>query len=185
MAKPPRPGRGRKKGESVTRERPTMTAASSLLVSWCCSPPIPAMHGCSTARIYSPHGSPEMERANQSTSRKPILQSPSSGRAAIASRDRHSSTRIKKADEPSPSSATPPISSLRKLRQEISNMFGCHECLWCFREHAEIDVAVFLLTIGKDVFEFAHFPIADFLPPDSPVVPKNFIVNPKTIGQYD
>jgi hypothetical protein len=38
--------------------------------------------------------------------------------------DRHSSTRIKKADESSPSSATPPISSLRQRSREISNMFG-------------------------------------------------------------
>src|SRR5271165_1363336 len=36
-----------------------MTAASSPSVSWCCSQLTPVMHGCSTARISWPHGSPE------------------------------------------------------------------------------------------------------------------------------
>jgi hypothetical protein len=48
---------------------------------------------------------------------------------------------------------------------------------WYCHEDPAIDAAVFPITIGKDVFEFAHFPIADFLPPASPVVPRNFTVN--------
>src|SRR5271163_131178 len=66
----------------------------------------------------------ETGRPNRSTSRKPMLHSPSDGRAAIASRDRHSSTRIGRAAGSSPSLAIPPTSSLGQLSQEISNMFG-------------------------------------------------------------
>src|SRR5205807_3442435 len=48
----------------------------------------------------------ETGRANRSTSKKPIPRSPSVGRAAIVSRDRHSFTRIRIPAGSLPSSAT-------------------------------------------------------------------------------
>src|SRR5207248_2590508 len=69
------------------------------------------MPGCSTPPIGSPQGWLETERANRSTSRKPIPPSPSVGRAAIVSTDRHSSTRITTPAGSLPFSATRQISS--------------------------------------------------------------------------
>ena len=85
----------------------------------CCSPPPPAMRGCSTARICSLRVSPEMARANQSTSRIPIPRSPSVGRAAFASTGRRSFTPIARALGSSPSSDTQPTSSRKR-----SHYFG-------------------------------------------------------------
>src|SRR5690242_18907426 len=74
--------------------------------------------------IGSPQGWLETARANRSTSRKPIPPSPSVGRAAMVSTDRHSSTRITTPAGSPPFSATRPISSARRVNREISNMFG-------------------------------------------------------------
>ena len=49
-----------------------------------CSRPKPAMRGCSTRPIISPHGWPVMEIPSPSTSKKPIPPSRSAGRATIA-----------------------------------------------------------------------------------------------------
>src|ERR1700730_18322745 len=103
---------------------PTMTAASSPSVSWSCSPPKPAMLGCSTPATGSRQGWLETGRANRSSSRKPIPRSRSVGRAAIASRDQRSFTRIRIPAGSPPSSATLLISSARSLDRKISNIFG-------------------------------------------------------------
>src|SRR5437588_2917211 len=57
-------------------------------------------------------------------SRKPIPRSRSVGRAAIASRDRRSFTRMRTPAGSPPSSDTRPTSSPRRFDREISNMFG-------------------------------------------------------------
>src|SRR5208337_530517 len=95
--------------------QPIMTAASSPSVSWCCSQLTPAMHGCSTARISWPHGSPETASSKQSISRRPIPRFRSVGRAAIASTGRRSSTRIGKPVGSSPSLGIRPTKSLLLL----------------------------------------------------------------------
>jgi hypothetical protein len=66
--------------------------------------------GCSTPPIGSRHGWLETGRTNRSTSRKRIPRSRSVGRAATASRDRHSFTSIRTPAGSPPSSATRPIS---------------------------------------------------------------------------
>src|SRR5215472_5492730 len=81
------------------------------------------MPGCSTPPIGSPQGWLEAARANRSTSRKPIPPSPSVGRAAIVSTDRHSSTRITTPAGSPPFSATRPTSSVT----------GCKEAWLCIR----------------------------------------------------
>src|SRR6202011_214031 len=62
--------------------------------------------------------------AHPSTTKKAIPRSPSVGRAAIASTDRRSFTRIRIPVGSPPSSATRPISSARSLDRKISNIFG-------------------------------------------------------------
>src|SRR6516162_11909204 len=88
-----------------------MTNALSRLVSWSCSRPKPAMHGCSTALICSPLGSPEMAKLNRSRSWKPRPRLPSNGRAAIGSMARRSSIRIRIPVAPLLSSDTQPANS--------------------------------------------------------------------------
>src|SRR6516165_7018861 len=88
-----------------------MTDALSRLVSWSCSRPKPAMHGCSTALICSPLGSPEMAKLNRSRSWKPRPRLPSNGRAAIGSMARRSSIRIRIPVAPLLSSDTQPTNS--------------------------------------------------------------------------
>src|SRR5438874_12834137 len=63
-------------------------------------------------------------RRSRSTSRKPIPPSPLVGRAAIASKARHSSTRITTPAVSPRSSGTRSMSSIRRLDREISNVFG-------------------------------------------------------------
>src|SRR5712671_1779261 len=104
--------------------QPTTTAASSRSVSWSCSPPKQVMPGCSTPPTSSPQGWLERGRTSRSTSRKPIPPSPLVGRAAIASKARHSSTRITTPAVSPRSSGTRSTNSARPLDREISNMFG-------------------------------------------------------------
>src|SRR6516225_12223483 len=136
---PPRPAKGRKtfkrgprqrivEGRSfrladevryIQRRLPSTTAASSPSLSWCCSPPKPAMPGCSTLPTGSPSGWRETGRAKPSTSRKPIPRLRSPGRAVIASTDRRLSIRTVTLDGPPPSSATRSISSLGQLGRKF------------------------------------------------------------------
>ncbi len=101
---------------------PITTAASLPSVSWSCSPPKPAILGCSIPPIGSRHGWPERGRTNRSTSRKPIPRSRSVGRAATASRDRHSFTSIRTPAGSPPSSATREV--IRKGKAGKPTEFG-------------------------------------------------------------
>src|SRR6202035_883154 len=81
--------------------------------------PKPAMLGCSTPATGSRQGWLETGRANRSSSRKPIPRSRSVGRAAIASRDQRSFTRIRIPDRAPSFSATVAISSARSLDRKF------------------------------------------------------------------
>ena len=76
------------------------------MASLSCFPPIPAMRGCWTPPISSPHGWPAMETPNQSASKKTIPPLQLIGRAAIASMDPHSFTSIEKPETSPPSTDT-------------------------------------------------------------------------------